>query len=51
VHSIFCSSNALWIPCHNKEGINLASFLSENKANRLLTEDPNQRLGARGASE
>ncbi|QHN91985.1 Abscisic acid 8'-hydroxylase [Arachis hypogaea] len=33
VHSIFCSSNALWIPCHNKEGINLASFLSENKAN------------------
>ncbi|XLR61031.1 hypothetical protein S83_011703 [Arachis hypogaea] len=19
VHSIFCSSNALWIPCHNKE--------------------------------
>ncbi|XP_020963072.1 uncharacterized protein LOC107608841 isoform X3 [Arachis ipaensis] len=45
VHSIFCSSNALWIPCHNKEvherilriyddfvwPLNLSSLASENK--------------------
>ncbi|XLU67357.1 hypothetical protein S245_026410, partial [Arachis hypogaea] len=122
VHSIFCSSNALWIPCHNKEvmlhfysanlmrdaslndrvelrilgdvgakilvinfdtpGVQFRERRRENEKHpqtifdnilnrkipwpavpeemspeaqdlidRLLTEDPNQRLGARGASE